>query len=61
MLHDSNQQIGLAGFSTQGGQRVPPASASSWTMAHNDDDSEVQAWYVSLVAYKSLSVTCYLF
>jgi hypothetical protein len=38
--------------------RVPPAS--SWHVADNGDDSEVQAWYVFSIAYESLSVICCL-
>jgi hypothetical protein len=51
-----HQQLGMAGSSTQGSSWVPPASASSCPMAKNDDDSGVQAWYVSSIAYESLSV-----
>jgi hypothetical protein len=55
-----HQQLGLAGSSTQGSSWVQTASASFCPVTGNDDDSEVQVWYVSSNASESLSVSFYL-
>lgn len=40
---------------------MPPPSASSQPQAENDDESEVQTWYVSSIGHESTLYFIYLF
>ena len=55
--HAGHQQLGLAGSMPQGSSWMLPPSVSSQPVAENDDESEVQAWYVSSITHESFSVT----